>query len=107
MLAAISDPIAASIIDVSASATRTSTRVKPASPLRSGCAVRGNFDTSRQPVDTDLVADPLARQYDRAAARHAGWKEVDRASGCPTATTGRHCGLHVDIPRQVQHAAAV
>src|SRR5215470_9119100 len=56
---AINDPIAASATAITASATTTSIRVKPA-VLRRRLDLtpveRGKLDPSRQPVDPDLVA---------------------------------------------------
>src|SRR5437762_11798155 len=82
VVTAISEPIAASETETTASATSTSIRVKPALALHFlDVVVRDNLDPSGKPVDADLVADAEPRQRDRAAARHAGREEADRLPG--------------------------
>src|SRR5256885_5378851 len=93
VVTAISEPIAASETETTASATRTSIRVKPALALRlSDAVVRNNLDPSGEPVDADLVADAEPRQCDRAPARHAGREEADPLAGRTlVAARGQHC----------------
>src|SRR5947209_11117068 len=92
VVTAMSEPMAASDTETTASATSTSIRVKPPSlslPRLRGRAgwgrldavVRNNLDPSGEPVDADFVADAEARQRDRAAARHARGEEADRLPG--------------------------
>src|SRR5690349_10643826 len=82
VVTAISDPIAASEIAMTASATSTSIRVKPRwlrlKPFR-----RNNLYPSGEPVDADLIADTEACQRNGAAARHARREELDGFTGEP------------------------
>src|SRR6266540_1248903 len=64
---AISEPIADSDTATTVSATSTSISVKPRLPCfflidALGLLERNNLDTSRQPVDADLIADAEPRE---------------------------------------------
>src|SRR5262245_34611174 len=80
----------------SASATSTSSSVKPASP-DAVLVDRDNFDASCQPVDTHLVADAVARQRDHSAARHPGCEVPDGRAGRPVVAAGGEHGVDVDV----------
>src|ERR1043165_5017178 len=85
VVTAMSEPIAASEIATTESATSTSIRVKPR--VRRLKPFRGNnLYSSGKPVDADLIADAEARQRDRAAAGHAGREELDGWAGCALIT---------------------
>src|SRR4029077_9714712 len=92
VVTAMSEPMAASDTETTASATSTSIRVTPPSlslPRLRGrvgwgrldAVVRNNLDPSGEPIDADLVTDAEPRQRDSAAARHAGREEADRLPG--------------------------
>src|SRR5436305_13402829 len=76
VVTAISEPIAASEIATTDSATSTSIKVKPAVERLEPFG-RNNLDPSGEPVDADFVADAEPRQRDRAAARHSRREEAD------------------------------
>src|SRR5256885_17033638 len=79
VVTAISEPIAASETETTASATSTSIRVKPALALRLlDAIVRNNLNPSGEPVDANFVADAEPRQRNCAAARHPGREEANR-----------------------------
>src|SRR5882757_7826514 len=99
VVTAMSEPIAASETATTDSATSTSTSVKPAWPLASVSELiaRNNFNSSRQPVDADLIAGAEPGQRDGAAARHAGGKEIDRGAGRPLIAARRQHRIERDI----------
>src|ERR1043165_4525426 len=104
---AMSEPIAASEIATTDSATSTSIRVKPRAllfplmPANAGIQFlgpwvpafagtsggqlepfrRNHLSSSGEQVDTDLIADAEAGERDGAAAGHAGREELDGLSG--------------------------
>src|SRR5262249_12275799 len=73
---AIRAPIDASEAATMASATSTSMMVKPASRLLKN-ATRNNFNTSRQPVDAELVARAHTCEHNGAATRHPRRQKTD------------------------------
>src|SRR5690349_7024791 len=82
VVTAISEPIAASEIATTDSATSTSIKVKPRvsrlEPFR-----WNNLYPSSEPVDANFIADAKARQRNGAAAGHAGREELDGRAGRP------------------------
>src|SRR5947209_2928747 len=115
VVTAISEPIAASETETTASATSTSIRVKPPSLSlprlrgrvgwgRLNAVVRNNLDPSGEPVDADLIADAKPRQRDRATARHAGCEEADRLAGRALIATRRQQRIERHIVRHADDA---
>src|SRR5580658_5522525 len=103
---AISDPIAVSETATIARATSTSTSVKPATPCRSSKHFgRDNFYSPRQPIDANVVADLVARQPDRSAARHAGREKVNRRAGNALIATRRQQRLEMHVIRHAHDFA--
>src|SRR5579872_747657 len=97
MLELASGPIAAKPAPITASAASASISVKPAIPRRSGFARRHNFDASGQPVDANLISDPLPRDRYDASARLAARKEIDRRADEPVAAALRQQRLKAHV----------
>src|SRR5436305_13610127 len=96
VVTAVSEPIAASEMATTESASSTSIKVKPRSrcpePFR-----RNTFYSSREPVDPDLVADAKPRQRDGPAARHTGCEDLNGRIGRPLIAAGRKQRVKSDI----------
>src|ERR1051325_4113263 len=103
---ATSEPIAVSDAAITASATSTSIKVKPAFrlPVFLG-SDRDNLDPSGEPIDPHLIAAAGPCQRDHAAARHAGGEEDDAAAGRPVAAARRHQGADHHIVGQANGLA--
>src|SRR3954451_2296917 len=96
VVTAISEPIAASEIATTASATITSIRVKPRVPRLQ--PFRGNnLNSSGEPVDADLISDAEPCKRDRAPAGHAGCEELNRRTGGPLIAARREQCIEHDI----------
>src|SRR5262245_9002958 len=115
---AIREPMAASATAMTASATSTSISMKPAvlrfldrrrcGNFRSAALElvdRGNLDSSREPVDADLVSGAEPRQRDHAAARHAAGEEPDRRTGGALVAAGGEHRIEADVVREAHGAA--
>src|SRR4029079_5496877 len=104
VVTAISEPMAASEMATTDSATSTSIRVKPAvarlEPFR-----RNSLHSSREPVDADFVADAEARERDAATAGHAGCEELDGRTGGALIAARRKQRIECDIVRYANDAA--
>src|SRR5215211_8874221 len=68
-------------------------------------AERGNLDTSREPVDADLVSGAQPRQRNHPATRHPAGKETDRWTGRPLIAAGGEHRIEPDVVGET-HAAA-
>src|SRR5207247_9765079 len=91
MLLAAREPMAASDAARTASATRTSIRVKPAELRHSRLVDRYNLDPSRQPIDSHLIAGALPTEGNRPATGHSGRQVADGGAGrTVVATRGQH-----------------
>src|SRR5262249_36873596 len=100
---ATSAPIAVSDAAITASATSTSIKVKPA--LLFLRRARNNLDPSGEPIDAHLKDAPGPRQGDHSAARHPRGEEDDPAAGWTVAAARRHQGADRDVVRQANGLA--
>src|SRR6185437_6200922 len=106
-VAPTSAPIDVSITAITASATTTSIKVKPA--LAAGASERvepDNLDASGEPIDADFVAGAEPAERDHAAAGHAGSKEHDGVARLALIAAGGERRVEAHVARQQDASVA-
>src|SRR5277367_3240234 len=82
-------------------ATRDSTSVNPREWLFGRGVERNNLSPSREPIDTNLIADVSASQLDGPSAGHATGEEGDRRAGAVAIACLCEQRVEGDVARQL------